>query len=307
MIDIYLRRNTDPDRNPRVVIILVLAGLLLVGLIGWLAARKRPLSEGPVQQQGAAPSRPIAADEKEEPYQTSSRDLETRLIAEAKDLKKADRLQQARERCLAVLAQSSNRVSRAQAEALLNEIHITLAMTPRPMPEKEDYTIRSGDTLGALAKKFGTTIDLIKKANTVSGSLIRTGDRYRILQGTYAIRVDKSDNELVLYLNDRFFKRYKVGTGKYQKTPVGNFTIVERIAQPTWWRPDGTAVPFGDPENVLGTHWLSLDIKGYGIHGTWEPDTIGQQASEGCIRLINSDIEELYTLVPRGTQVTITE
>ena len=78
------------------------------------------------------------------------------------------------------------------------------------------------------------------------------------------------------------------------------------MPQPTWWK-DGKAIPFGDTNNVLGTHWLALDVPGYGIHGTWQPETIGKQASAGCIRLVNAEIEELFTLVPVGTPVTITE
>jgi lipoprotein-anchoring transpeptidase ErfK/SrfK len=90
-------------------------------------------------------------------------------------------------------------------------------------------------------------------------------------------------------------------------TPVGDFKINDRIAQPTWWRGDGRAIPYGDKENLLGTHWLSLDIRGYGIHGTWEPDTIGKQASAGCVRMLNEEVEELYNLIPLGTTVTITD
>jgi len=48
-------------------------------------------------------------------------------------------------------------------------------------------------------------------------------------------------------------------------------------------------------------------VRGYGIHGTWEPETIGKAASAGCIRLLNSEIEELFNLVPLGTEVTIAE
>ena len=73
-------------------------------------------------------------------------------------------------------------------------------------------------------------------------------------------------------------------------------------------------VPFGDKENILGTRWMSLTAtgetppaRGYGIHGTWEPATLGKQSSAGCIRMRNSDVEELFMLVPEGTPVTIVE
>jgi hypothetical protein len=175
------------------------------------------------------------------------------------------------------------------------------------MPEKVEYTVQAGDSLAKLAKDFGTTIELIQRSNNVTGSMIRIGDRLRIFQGMFHVEIDKSDNILDLYLNGRFFKRYRVGTGEYNRTPVGDFVITDRIFQPTWWRPDGRAIPYGDPENELGTHWLSLNIRGYGLHGTWQPETIGRQASAGCIRLTNDNIEELYTFLPIGTSVTIVD
>ena len=74
-----------------------------------------------------------------------------------------------------------------------------------------------------------------------------------------------------------------------------------------WYRAGRAPLPYGDTNNVLGTHWISLDIPHYGIHGTWETNTIGQQSSQGCVRLLNGNIEELYVLLPEGTPVTITE
>jgi lipoprotein-anchoring transpeptidase ErfK/SrfK len=150
------------------------------------------------------------------------------------------------------------------------------------------------------------TVNVIQKGNHLSGSVIRPGDRLRVFTGKFAIRISKKDNTLTLFMNDRFFKRYAVGTGEYGKTPVGHFTIRDRVPQPTWWK-NGKAIPYGDTNNVLGTYWLALDIAGFGIHGTWQPETIGKQASAGCVRLINAEIEELFTLVPVGTPVTIME
>jgi len=49
------------------------------------------------------------------------------------------------------------------------------------------------------------------------------------------------------------------------------------------------------------------DVKGYGIHGTWDDSSIGKAESAGCIRMRNQDVEQLFVLVPMGTVVTITE
>ena len=229
-------------------------------------------------------------------------------LAAAEEARKAGRLQEAREKAQAVLEQAAgNAALTEQAEKLLGAIHTELIFFPRPMPEKSDYTVQPGDSLDRIARTYGTTVELIQKGNNVRGALIKAGDRLRVFSGAWAIRVNKTRNDLLLTLNGKFFKRYRVGTGEFSKTPVGEFKIVDRLAQPTWWHPDGRTIPYGDPENLLGTHWLALDIKGYGIHGTWEPETVGKQSSLGCVRLVNEDVEELFTLVTIGTPVIIEE
>jgi lipoprotein-anchoring transpeptidase ErfK/SrfK len=188
---------------------------------------------------------------------------------------------------------------------LLGEIDTQILLTPVPAPEKIDYTVVSGDSLAKLAKQFGTTIELIKKSNGLTRDMIRIGDRLRIYQGKFAVSVSKTANTLTLTDNGKFFKRYRVGTGEHSKTPVGEFKVTSRIEHPPWWRPDGKTVPFGDPENILGTHWLGLDVAGYGLHGTWDTNSIGKAASAGCVRLLNDHVAELYTILPVGTPVTI--
>ena len=188
---------------------------------------------------------------------------------------------------------------------LLGEIDARILFTGAPAPEKTDYTIATGDSLGRLAQKFGTTIDLIKKSNNLTRDMIRVGDRLRIYQGHFAVSVSKANNELRLTDNGTFFKRYHVGTGQYSKTPVGDFKVTTRVPNPPWWRADGKTIPFGDPENILGTHWLGLNVPGYGIHGTWDTNSIGKQATAGCIRLLNDDVAELYVILPIGSPVAI--
>ena len=166
-----------------------------------------------------------------------------------------------------------------------------------------DYTIVANDTLGKIAKQFGTTMELIKKSNNMTRDVVRLGDRLRIYQPHFAVTVSKSANTLTLTDNGKFFKRYRVGTGQFSKTPVGDFKITNRIANPEWHRPDGKMIAYGDPENILGTHWLGLDVPGYGLHGTWDTNSIGKAATAGCIRLLNDDIAELYTILPVGTPV----
>ena len=223
-------------------------------------------------------------------------------------------LEEARQQGYALLEQTKDPALMASLETLLGQLNIELVLSQAPMPEKEEYVVRSGDSLERIARKFKTTADLIKKNNALQRPVLHPGDRLRVFKGTFTLAISKSRNDLVVKVNNRFFKRYRVGTGKFGTTPVGTFVIADKIEQPPWWRPDGKMIPFGDKENVLGTRWMSLQatgttaaVRGYGLHGTWEPETIGRQASGGCVRLANSEVEELFLLIPTGTRVTIAE
>jgi lipoprotein-anchoring transpeptidase ErfK/SrfK len=223
-------------------------------------------------------------------------------LERARALKDEGKLAEAR---AALQTLGDNLAASDKALDLLGEIDTLILFSPAPAPEKVDYTIIAGDSLGKLAKQFGTTMELIKKSNNMTRDVIRLGDRLRIYQPHFAVTVSKSANALTLTDNGKFFKRYKVGTGQFSKTPVGDFKITSRIANPEWHRPDGKMIAYGDPENILGTHWLGLDVPGYGLHGTWDTNSIGKAATAGCIRLLNNDIAELYTILPVGTPVTI--
>ena len=229
------------------------------------------------------------------------------LLAQARERLQAGDHQAARQSALDALAA---RPGDAQIESFLGELAMPLLASQRPMPEKIEYVVQSGDYLGKLAATFNTPVALIAKANNVQGANIRVGETLRLLDGNnhaFSLSVSKSRNDLVVALDGKFFKRYRASTGENAKTPVGTFKIVDKIERPVWHKPGGKAIPYGDPENLLGTHWLALDLPGYGLHGTWEPDSIGKQSSAGCVRLLNADIEELYTILPKGTLVTIVE
>jgi lipoprotein-anchoring transpeptidase ErfK/SrfK len=136
--------------------------------------------------------------------------------------------------------------------------------------------------------------------------VIKAGRRLRIWTGKFSVVVDKSLNTLTLKSDDEVLKVYRVATGKDNHTPVGTYKIVNKLVNPVWYK-DGKAIPPESPENILGSRWLGFDLEGYGIHGTTDPESIGKYVTEGCIRMLNKDVEELYSILPIGTQVTIIE
>lgn len=168
------------------------------------------------------------------------------------------------------------------------------------------HTVVTGDTLSELAEKYGTTVELLQKSNGITGDKIYLGRKLKINRAQFSILVDKNQNQLIVFSDGQPLKRYKVATGAEGSTPAGVFKIVNKLKDPTWFRA-GAIVPPDSPENVLGSRWLGFDLAGYGIHGTTLPETIGTHSSKGCIRMLNTDVEEIYALVPVGTQVVVEE
>ncbi len=118
------------------------------------------------------------------------------------------------------------------------------------------------------------------------------------------IVVSLEDRKLALVEDGRVRKIYKVAVGKPSTpSPMGTFTIERRIANPIYQH-DGKTVQPG-PGNPVGTRWMGLNIRGYGIHGTNAPKSIGKAASHGCIRMAKADLEELYELVAVGDTVEL--
>ncbi len=201
-----------------------------------------------------------------------------------------------------------------RAANIVSRVNTVLINSDAPAPEKEAYEIREGDTLSAIAKRFHTTVEAIQKSNKLdpTSAVIYPGDVLHIYRGDWRITVKRSRFLLILYDGKHLFKLYPVGIGRQDRTPLGTFRVATKIREPAW-TPPGRVIPYGDPENVLGTRWLGLaptgdtdpTLKGYGIHGTWQPETVGTAASEGCIRMTNDSVNELFDIVPIGTPVLI--
>jgi hypothetical protein len=116
--------------------------------------------------------------------------------------------------------------------------------------------------------------------------------------------VSLPDRQLALIANGQVKKVYPVAVGKDSTpTPTGSFRIVMRVTDPTYYLEGKVIVP--GPRNPLGTRWMGLGYKGYGIHGTNAPNSIGKAASHGCIRMAKHDLEELFGMVKVGDEVEI--
>jgi lipoprotein-anchoring transpeptidase ErfK/SrfK len=120
--------------------------------------------------------------------------------------------------------------------------------------------------------------------------------------------VNKKTNELAFINEGQIQKIYSVATGKEDDlTPVGKFTITVKAVRPYYRKKD---IPGGAKENPLGSRWIGFDAEGtdgriYGVHGNNNPDSIGRFITQGCVRMHNEEVEDLFTQIPIGTQIAI--
>jgi lipoprotein-anchoring transpeptidase ErfK/SrfK len=106
-------------------------------------------------------------------------------------------------------------------------------------------------------------------------------------------------------------RTYPIAIGQPQyPTPTGNYSVIQKQVNPTWFPPDSRwaaglePVPPGG-SNPLGTRWIGTSAPAIGMHGTPNPSSIGSMASHGCIRMYMGDVENLYSRVSIGTPVFI--
>jgi lipoprotein-anchoring transpeptidase ErfK/SrfK len=135
---------------------------------------------------------------------------------------------------------------------------------------------------------------------------VRAGETDRVENAPERRRIVVSipDRKLVLFEGERVLRVYDVAVGKPSTpTPQGKFAIINRVPNPAWYGPSVTIAP--GRNNPLGSRWMGLSAKGYGIHGTNVPSSIGKAASHGCVRMRRQDLEELFEMVTVGTTVEL--
>ena len=195
----------------------------------------------------------------------------------------------------------------SDVEKRLWDLNIKILFSPIITKHDIVYKVEPQDTLGKIAAEYNSPVDLIMRSNNLKSTMIRPGKRLKISTRKYSVIVDKSQNSLTLKADDAIFKVYPVATGKYNCTPTGSFTVVEKLKNPVWYKSGEGVIAASNPKNILGTRWLGLSEPQYGIHGGATEQDLNKHLTEGCIRMTNAAVEELFTILPRGTEVTIVE
>ncbi|MCH2175164.1 MAG: L,D-transpeptidase family protein [Lentisphaeria bacterium] len=203
-----------------------------------------------------------------------------------------------------------------EVTALLSEINQQIIFGDVPSKDKMQYVVQRGDSLWEISKKTGASMSVIAQSNNLSldNPRIYPGQVLRIYSGDWVIRISKNQYTMQVFDGERLVKVYRIGTGRQDRTPVGKFVVTGKEKNPVWY-PGGTPVAADDPRNPLGTRWMALKgttpdtvhYRGYGIHGTKDPESIGKMESNGCIRMVNQQVENLYDYILPGVPVIIEE
>jgi lipoprotein-anchoring transpeptidase ErfK/SrfK len=151
--------------------------------------------------------------------------------------------------------------------------------------------------------------DFRVQASPVPRQVVSFDSRYA--PGTIVISTD--ERRLYLVLRDGEALQYGIGVGRPGFEWAGTKTISMKREWPDWRppremlkrRPDLPRHMEGGPDNPLGARALYLGSSLYRIHGSNEPETIGQAVSSGCIRMTNADVIDLYNRVKVGTRVVV--
>lgn len=168
----------------------------------------------------------------------------------------------------------------------------------------DPYLVLPGDTLSSIAAKYNVPWQYLARLNRVTAEDLQAGQQLKVLTGPFSAVIDLDEFELTIHAHGWFVRRYKIGIGADGSTPIGNYTVQDKVRNPTWFNPSGGRVDADDPQNPLGEYWLGLGNH-IGIHGTIDPESIGAAVSRGCIHLADGDITEVFQLLDVNSPVTI--
>jgi len=196
------------------------------------------------------------------------------------------------------LAASASTEEADEIKKTLVSLNEEIIFSKKASPDSVVYVVKKGDTLSKIGRAYDIPYALIKRINDLESDLIFPGQRLKVIKGPFDAVVELQKYRLTVYLKGNFVKEYPIGIGKAGITPIGKFKVKNKLPNPAWTKP-GEQMAADDPENPLGERWIGVEAD-YGIHGTIEPETIGQAASQGCIRMYEADVEEFYDLVVVG-------
>jgi lipoprotein-anchoring transpeptidase ErfK/SrfK len=213
----------------------------------------------------------------------------------------------------------------ARARDALSALNDRLVFGPVALPEDPhvaEYRIQRGDILSRLPRRLGWEVGwrvVAEVSDVRNPARLQVGQRIKGLVGPFHAVVTKRAHRLDVWMGDLavapiYVTSWPVGLGADDRTPTGRWRVRSKDLNPAWIDPEtGERFSRDDPLNPIGEAWIGLrgidplnaDLDGYGIHGTIEPETIGTDASLGCVRLHHEEVLRLHELLGDESLIVI--
>ncbi len=170
-----------------------------------------------------------------------------------------------------------------------------------------EYKVKVGDSLETVADEYDVTPALLGKINGIAPNApLTAGTSLKVIRGPFKAHVSLKRMELALFLSDgRYAGRFNIGVGQEVPPTEGLFAVTNKLENPDYLKNETVAVPGGDPDNPFGNRLIAVG-NSMALHGTNDPQSIGPRpCKEGCIRLGQRDIDDIYDILTLGSEVQV--
>lgn len=208
---------------------------------------------------------------------------------------------------LDLVMKTPNSPARSEAEFLIGDLNMKTLKSPDLAPGDETYTIKAGDTLSRISSRLKVPIDLLSGINDLDDPRALTiGRQIRVPRLNITIEINKSERTLIVYNNEEFLKKYRVGLPQNDSSlPKKKYAVKKKSKGSDYRDPsDNKVIKAGQSGNPYGSRFIEL-AQGTAIHGTDDNSKVGKLLSIGTVTMTNQDVEEVYALVQTNTPVTV--
>jgi len=166
------------------------------------------------------------------------------------------------------------------------------------------YVVGPGETIETIAKRFEIPSELLAKINAVdSPGAVLPGTKLKVFQGPFRAEVDMKNNEMTVFLSELYAGRFPISTGADPAPKEGVFQVLDKQRNRNYYGLGGTQIDGSDPRNPYGGWWIDLG-QDVSIHGTASSGNT-ENGKLGCISLSPLDAGDVFSMLSRGSQVTI--
>lgn len=166
------------------------------------------------------------------------------------------------------------------------------------------YSVQANDSLEMIAHQYRVPARLLQNINGIQdATLLTPGSELKVVKGPFRARVDLSDKEITLFVGQLYAGRFPCQVGADPYPEPGQYTVLAKQQERSYYVGDGSVIPGGDPRNPYGHIWLDLGNQ-VCLHASAQSKEVAN-SQLGCIRLNQTDSSDVYGILSAGSQVLI--